>query len=140
MFSLQDYRFDLPKHLIAETAASPAHNAKLMVISRQTGTKIADTTFSDLPNFLNENRVLFFNNSRVLRARLPLKNQKIFAENGEKNIADGEIFFLKNISENTFEALVRPGKKLQIGANFTIGKYHFSITNRSDSGRIIQIS
>lgn len=139
MFSLSDYTFDLPKDAIAETAAHPAHNAKLMVIDRQSGTKIADDIFWNLSDFLSENSVLFFNNSRVIRARIPLKNQKIFTENGEKNISDGEIFFLKNTENNTFEALVRPGKKFKIGTKILLGNHILEVTGISETGRIFSL-
>ncbi len=140
MFSLADYRFHLPEELIAEMAAHPAHNAKLMIIDQKDSHIIAEKTFFDLPDFLNENNVLFFNNSRVLRARIPLKNQQIFYNNQEKNISDGEIFFLKNISENRFEALVRPGKKFKIGTELTIGNARLTVVNNTDTGRIFEIS
>ena len=114
MFLLSDYQFHLPDELIAETAAHPAPNARLIIFSKNQEKILHEGTFWDLPDFLDDSRILFFNNSKVLRARIPLKNQKIFSENGEKNISDGEIFFLKNISQNRFEALVRPGKKFKI--------------------------
>lgn len=138
MFSLDDYRFHLPKELIAETATHPAHNARLLVAS-QSGAIVAEATFLDLPRFLSENSVLFFNNSRVLRARIPLKNHKIFHENIEKNISDGEIFFLKNTEKNHFEALVRPGKKFKIGTKIPIGNTILTVTEQTETGRIFHI-
>ncbi len=116
MFSLQDYTFDLPKDRIAETATQPAHNAKLMIIEKKSGTLSDEATFWDLPDFLDEDRVLFFNNSRVVRARIPLKDTKILHANGSESlISNGEIFFLKKLSDTELEALVRPGKKFKIG-------------------------
>ena len=48
MFSLADYRFSLPKDLIAEEATHPAHDARLMIVDRSTGHNLADTTFWEL--------------------------------------------------------------------------------------------
>lgn len=139
MFSLSDYRFELPKYLIAETASNPAHNAKMMVIDRDSGAKISDAIFADLPKFLDKNSVLFFNNSRVLRARIPLRDVIISTTTGEKICKNGEIFFLKNRDKNHFEALVRPGKKFKIGSKITLGNAILEVTDLTDSGRIFRI-
>lgn len=53
---------------------------------------------------------------------------------------EGEIFFLKSIDSTTFEALIRPGKKLRPGCTFSLGDYHFQILSATDSGRLIRIS
>ena len=84
MFSLSDYRFDLPAELIAETAAHPAHAAKLLVVSQKNSQILSEATFWELDQFLDENSVLFFNNSKVLRARIPLRNQTLFRDDEEK--------------------------------------------------------
>lgn len=139
MFSLSDYSFELPENLIAETAAHPAHSAKMMVINKKTGEKIKDATFWDLPQFLQKNCVLFFNNSRVIRARIPLENKIAQRENGENFSINGEIFFLKNTSNQHFEALVRPGKKFKIGTKIFLGKYTLIVTKNTDSGRIFSL-
>ncbi len=74
MFSLADYRFSLPKDLIAEEATHPAHDARLMIVDRSTGHNLADTTFWELGEYLSEDCVLFFNNSQVLPARITLQD------------------------------------------------------------------
>ena len=116
MFSLSDYRFDLPAELIAETAAHPAHTAKLLVVSQKNSQILSEATFWELDQFLDENSVLFFNNSQVLRARIPT----LFRDGEEIILKDGEIFFLKNRYKNHFEALVRPGKKFRIGTKILL--------------------
>lgn len=88
MFSLSDYSFHLPPELIAETAANPAHNARLLVASIPSGKIISEKIFADLPEFLPKDSVLFFNNSKVIRARLPLRNQEIIVNQEKKNISD----------------------------------------------------
>lgn len=140
MFSLSDYRFDLPAELIAETAAHPAHAAKLLVVSQKNSQILSEATFWELDQFLDENSVLFFNNSKVLRARIPLRNQTLFRDGEEKTLKDGEIFFLKNRDKNHFEALVRPGKKFRIGTKIFLGNFELTVTENTDSGRILHIS
>lgn len=140
MFSLSDYQFHLPDKLIAETAAQPAPDARLIIFSKNEQKILHEGNFWDLPHFLDDSRVLFFNNSKVLRARIPLVNQEIFYENFSKKITNGEIFFLKNISQNRFEALVRPGKKFKIDTILTLGKFSLSVVENTDFGRIFEIA
>lgn len=141
MFSLSDYRFSLPENLIAETASHPAHNAKLMIINKKSWEIISEDSFWNIDKFLGPNAVLFFNNSRVVRARIPLHETKfITMENHEGIIKSGEIFFLKHLQNNTFEALVRPGKKFKIGTKIFFENFVFEIIDNTQTGRVIAIS
>ncbi len=133
MFSLKDYQFDLPKDLIAENAAEPAHNARLMIIDKSQGTLLQEGIFWDLDTVIPENRILFFNDSRVVRARILLKNTPICNAQGESAaISEGEIFFLRKHSKNSFEALVRPGKKFKIGTTVFLGTYEFEVASMTN--------
>ncbi len=115
MYQLSDYTFDLPKEKIAHKARHPAHDGLVMVIDKKTGKKEADTTFWNLDKWLTPEHTLFFNNSKVIRARVPLENIKYTTPLQEqKRLKEGEIFFLKDTGNNTFEALVRPGKKIKV--------------------------
>lgn len=142
MFQLSDYTFSLPPERIAETAAHPAHNAKLMVLDRDSGAIIDETSFWNLDQHLDPKSVLFFNDSRVIRARVPLTDIPIHSPHTSSlsTITDGEFFFLRPVTGNTFEALVRPGKKFRTGNTFTLGKYQFSVVDTTDSGRILKIA
>ena len=71
-FSLETYDYDLPPELIAQEAVHPADRAKLLVARRESGEIIAETDYASLPDILPSDRVLFFNNSKVLRSRIPL--------------------------------------------------------------------
>lgn len=114
MFALTDYAYILPKELIAEEAIHPHHDARLIIVSRETGKILEEATFWDLPKFLEKDRALFFNNSRVQKARIRLHGMTITRKEGEETkLDDGEIFILLDLGGNRFEALVRPGKKLK---------------------------
>lgn len=116
MYARSDYHYFLPAELIAQEAIHPHHDARLMVIDREGGTLIEESTFWNLDHFIPEDRVLFFNNSRVLRARIRLKNTKLQGRDGKEYIlTDGEILFCQKQVDGTFEALVRPGKKFKVG-------------------------
>jgi len=97
MFSLADYHFLLPEDLIADRACHPAHEARLMVVDRSSGKLLEETTFWNLDRVLAEDRVLFFNDSRVIPARIRLENVTLEKPDGTKVIlAEGEIFYLQS--------------------------------------------
>lgn len=141
MFQLTDYNYHLPEELIAQEAVHPHHNAKMMVIDRETGILRSEATFWDLDNQINPNGVLFFNNSRVVRSRIIMKNIPYKKINTEKWILhEWEIFYLSTITENTIEALVRPGNKFKIGTIFYIWEYLLEVIENTESGRILKIN
>lgn len=116
MFQLKDYNYSLPSELIAQEAVHPHHNARLMVVAKESGKILEETTFWELDRYIPNNRVLYFNNSRVQKARMRLQNAHYEKEDGGKGIIeDGEILYTKKTSGTTFECLVRPGKKFKVG-------------------------
>jgi S-adenosylmethionine:tRNA ribosyltransferase-isomerase len=74
MFALSDYHYHLDEDLIAQEAIHPHHDARLMVVDKNTGGIEAETTFWHLDSYLEKNTVLFFNDSKVIRSRVALKN------------------------------------------------------------------
>lgn len=103
-YDLSDYSYNLPKERIAEASIQPQHDAKLMVINKETGMVEAESTFWNLDQFLGNDRVLFFNNSKVLPARIPLRNRAILRADGSiGHITEGEILFCKKLDDQRFE-------------------------------------
>ena len=74
MFSLSDYNYTLPKDLIAQEAIHPHHDARMMVIDRNSGELQVETTFWNIDQHLGDDRVIFFNDSRVVRSRVVLSD------------------------------------------------------------------
>ncbi len=97
---LSDYDYDLPQEMIAQEPLKERDQSKLMVLNRESQT-IKHQQFFELPDLLDENSVLVFNESRVIPARLKFKI-------GEGN---AEILLIKPVAEDTWECIVRPGKK-----------------------------
>lgn len=74
MFSLSSYTYTLPNNLIAQEAIHPHHDARLMVIDRETGQINNEDTFWNIDAYLGDDRVIFFNDSRVVRSRVVLSD------------------------------------------------------------------
>ncbi|MCB9078339.1 MAG: S-adenosylmethionine:tRNA ribosyltransferase-isomerase, partial [Anaerolineaceae bacterium] len=99
--NLQQFDYQLPPELIAQTPAEPRDASRLMVIRRQTG-EISHHTFSDVLDFFDPGDILIANDSRVIPARLF----------GRKSTGGkAEILLLKPINALRWEALVG-GKRL----------------------------
>ena len=110
-----------------------------MVIDRISGKIQDESTFWNLGDYLGEDRVIFFNNSQVLQARIRLKNQKYIRPDGSDGIIhDGEILFCKKISPTRFEALVRPGNKFRIENKIVFPEWYIEVIAQTESGRIFE--
>ncbi len=108
---LDEIDYDLPAHLIAQEPLAPRDAARLMVVDRAAGT-IAHHHFGDLPALLAAGDLLVVNDSRVLPARL----------HGHKVDGGGavELLLLREVAADTWEALVRPGRRLPPGCRVAL--------------------
>jgi len=107
--NLSDFDYHLPKELIAQKPIEPRDHSKLMVLNRESGSW-EHHKFFELPELLDPNSVVVFNESKVIPARLrfPLGNGM------------GEILLIKPTTDNTWECMVRPGAKFEPGTNIEI--------------------
>lgn len=111
-----DFYFDLPQELIAQTPMEQRDQSRLLLLDKQSGAW-EHRHFYELPQLLQPGDCLILNDSRVLPARLL----------GHRVLPDGsmggacEILLLIDRGENTWECLVRPGKKLRPGAKVSFG-------------------
>ncbi len=107
-----DFSYDLPQRLIAQTPVSPRDAARMMVIHRDTGLR-EDRIFRDLPDYLRPGDVMVINQTKVIPARL-------LGEKEDTKVPV-EILLLKRLNQDTWETLVRPGRRLKKGAAVSFG-------------------
>ncbi len=107
-----DFYYDLPKELIAQTPLEPRDSSKMMVLNKKDG-DICHKYFYNIIDELNEGDCLILNDSRVLPAR-------IFGKKEETG-ASVEFLMLRQVENNTWETLAKPGKKAKIGTSFVFG-------------------
>jgi S-adenosylmethionine:tRNA ribosyltransferase-isomerase len=113
------FDYHLPSHLVAQTPADKRDHSKLLVVNRATRTA-THHKFHDLPSFLSPGDILIRNNAAVLPARLHAQRPT----GGQV-----ECFLLRPTPEaETWECLVKPGKKLPVGATFAHASGDFSGT------------
>ena len=103
---INDFDYELPQELIAQTPAEKRDFSRIMVVHRNSG-EVEHKHFYDILDYLKAGDCLVLNNSKVLPARLY----------GRKEGTDANIEFLliKRIEGDTWETMVRPGKRLKPG-------------------------
>lgn len=125
-----DFDYELPQELIAQHPMEPRDHSRLLVVDKNTG-EIQHKHFYDLVDYLRPGDVLVFNDTRVISARL----------HGTKDTgAHVEVFLLTRKNATDWEVLVRPGKKLQVGAkiNFSDELSCEVIEHTDFGGRVVR--
>lgn len=110
-----DFWYDLPVDRIAQIPAEPRDSSRLLVLHRDGS--LEHRIFHDIRNYLRPEDVLVVNDSRVLPARI-FGHRVRESSTGETGI---EVLLLRQHSIDTWETLVRPGKKARPGAILTFG-------------------
>lgn len=106
-----DFYFDLPEELIAQTPLEDRTASRLLVLDRKKE-GVEHRTFSDVLSYLQAGDCLVLNDSRVLPARL------IGARPGG---GATEVLLLRDRGEDVWECLVKPGRKMRMGATVSFG-------------------
>jgi S-adenosylmethionine:tRNA ribosyltransferase-isomerase len=105
---IQQFDYLLPDNLIASVPVSPRDHSKLMVLNRK-NRDITHRTFYELPSLLEKGDVLVFNQTKVFPGRLY----------GHKSTGGKcEVLLLKPLSNNSWEAISRPGLKVGQSISF----------------------
>lgn len=109
---VEDFDYDLPEELIAQTPLEKRDASRLLVLDKKSG-ELEHRHFYDIIDYLEEGDTLVLNNTKVLPARLI----------GEKEETKAiiEILLLKNIADDTWECLAKPARRIKVGTVVTFG-------------------
>ncbi len=107
-----DFYFDLPEELIAQDPLEDRSSSRLLKLDKKTG-EIEHHVFKEVPSFLRPGDCLVLNNTKVIPARL----YGVKEDTG----ATIEVLLLKRKENDKWETLVKPGKKMKIGAKVVFG-------------------
>lgn len=108
----EDFDYELPEHLIAQTPLQKRDTSKMLVLDKKTG-EIEHHIFSDILNYLNEGDVLVVNDTKVIPARL-------YGEK-EETKAIIELLMLKDTGNDIWECLSKPAKRIKEGTVISFG-------------------
>ena len=107
-----DFDYELPERLIAQTPLEKRDDSKLMILDRKTG-EIIHETFHNIINYLDKDDVLVLNDTKVIPARII----------GEKEDTKAviELLLLRNIENNNWLCLAKPAKRIKTGTIISFG-------------------
>ena len=111
--STEEFNYELPERLIAQTPLKDRSSSRLLVMDRDTGA-IEHKHFTDIIDYLLPGDVLVINDTKVIPARLI----------GEKEETKAviELLLLKELGSDEWECLSRPFKRLHVGTKVSFGK------------------
>lgn len=132
--STEDFDFQLPEELIAQTPLKNRSASKMMVLSKE-NKEIKDQQFNDILDELNPGDALVMNNTRVLPARLHGVK--------EETKAHMEVLLLKNTQGDQWETLMKPARKAKEGTTISFGDGRLKATvidELEHGGRIVEFT
>ena len=112
---LSEFYFDLPKELIAQHPTEKRDDSRLLVLNKKNNT-VEHKQFKDIISYLRKDDCLVINNTKVIPARLNTDG------GGQKSEVRKEILLLKQLENDKWEVMVRPGKKFKVGAEVEFGE------------------
>lgn len=132
VYKKSDFYYDLPEELIAQTPAEPRDSSRLLVYDRASKTQ-RDRIFRDIEEYLAPGDVLVLNNTKVIPARM-------FALTEHGGLV--EVLLLKRYDLNTWEVLMKPGKKGKVGVTMKVNdELSFTVKDITESGeRVVEFS
>ena len=130
--NINDFDYDLPEELIAQTPLKERTASRLLVVHRHDGS-LEHRHFSDIKEYLHPGDCLVLNNTRVIPARLL----------GHLEHTGGavELLLLRHKEGDVWETLVRPGKKCREGDRLTFGDGKLTaeiVTVQPDGNRLVR--
>jgi len=132
--STKDFYYELPERLIAQSPIAERDASRLLLLNKVTG-ETEHRTFKDIVSLLNNGDCIVINDTKVVPARL-------YGEKKGKG-AQIEVLLLKRMSDNQFETLVKPGRKLKPGDEIVFGDGILTgkiIKEVEDGNRIIEFT
>ena len=110
--NIEEFNYELPEELIAQTPLDDRTSSRLMVVDKKTG-NIKHKTFKDIVSYFKKGDTLVLNDTKVLPARLI----------GEKEDTKAviEVLLLKDLGNDTWEALTKPAKRIKEGTIVSFG-------------------
>jgi S-adenosylmethionine:tRNA ribosyltransferase-isomerase len=148
--NLSEFEYELPPERIAQRPLAERDDSRMLLLDRASGAW-EDRQFRELPGLLRGNELIVVNNARVLPARLFGRREGVrAAEPGRNNPARDEflqspieVLLVRPTATDTWEALVRPGRKVPLGERIVFGEGELEarVEGRSDYGlRILRFT
>lgn len=129
----EDFNYELPEYLIAQTPLKKRDSSKLLVMDKNTG-ELKHDHFHNILHYLKKGDVLCLNDTKVIPARLHGVK--------EETSAHIEILLLKEKENDTWECLAKPAKRVKVGTMISFGEGKLKaecLEEREDGIRILKL-
>jgi S-adenosylmethionine:tRNA ribosyltransferase-isomerase len=138
---LEDLDYHLPPNQIAQKPLERRDASRMLRLSRSAGS-LNDGIFLDLPELLRGDELIVLNNTRVIPARLFGRRAGVHAQSPSRSTrrehlaGKVEVFLTRQVDPETWEALVRPGRKMPTGERvlFAGGELEAEVVSRGELG------
>lgn len=138
---LDELDYHLPPEQIAQRPLDRRDASRLLLLNRSSG-EFEDRQFAEIPDLLAGNELVVLNNARVIPARLfgrrtGIRSQKPSRSTRVEHLTGKvEILLARRVDGDTWEALVRPGRKMHLGERvlFGVGELEAEIIARGEFG------
>ena len=110
---IADFDYELPAELIAQTPLEQRDASRMLVLNRREEAWV-DSSFREFTQYLRSGDVVVVNNSRVIPARLLGRR--------EESGGQVEVFLVREIEQDVWETMVRPGGRLKKGSRAVFGE------------------
>jgi len=124
---VDEFDYSLPPELVAQRPLERRDASRLLVLDRTKGT-VEDSLFAAFADTLGGDELVVFNNARVIPARLFGRRVGLHSEPpSRKTVREHltgkvEVFLTRKLESDTWESLVRPGRKMQVGERVIFGR------------------
>lgn len=124
---LDELDYHLPAEQIAQRPLDRRDASRLLLLNRSSGV-FEDRQFAEFPDLIAGNELLVLNNARVIPARLfgrrtGVRSQKPSRSTRAEHLTGKvEILLTRRVDDDTWEALVRPGRKMHLGERVLFGR------------------
>ena len=137
---VSDFDFQLPAEQIAQRPLQARDASRMLVLHRDSG-RAEDRKFAEFPKFLRGDELLVINNARVIPARLLGRRVDSVSESDPRspssNAGEVEVLLTRRVDDATWEALVRPGRKMRVAqrVQFGEGELEAEVVAHGDQGQ-----
>ena len=148
--NISEFDYELPPGQIAQHPLEKRDDSRMLLLDRATGAW-QDRCFRELPELLRGDEFIVVNNTRVLPARLfghrmGIRSDRPGRHNPERAQflqAPIEVLLVRQVGADTWETLVRPGRKIPLGERIVFGEGELEgiVQGRGDYGlRIVKFT
>ncbi|HOK52943.1 MAG TPA: tRNA preQ1(34) S-adenosylmethionine ribosyltransferase-isomerase QueA [Armatimonadota bacterium] len=128
---IQEFDYELPEEYIAQEPLAERDQSRLLILDKANG-NIEHRRFLDIVEYLKQDDLLVLNDTRVVATRL----------RGNKHTgAAVEALLLKQVGDNRWQAMVKPGRRVPVGTEVVFGDGELTavaVERLDDGGRILE--